>query len=75
MEGAIAPASEHRARLAGRRVLLVDDVLTTGATACSCTLALREAGAAWVGLVVAARTPRPSFGPSPLAGMIERTDV
>ena len=75
MEGAIAPTSEHRGRLSGRRVLLVDDVLTTGATARACTLALREAGVAWVGLVVAARTPPPSFGPSPLAGMIDRTDV
>ena len=44
-------------RLAGRRVALVDDVLTTGATAQAAALALRRSGADSVSLWVIARTP------------------
>lgn len=43
--------------VAGRRVLLVDDILTTGATVASATGALLGAGAASVDALVAARTP------------------
>jgi ComF family protein len=48
-------AVRRPAALAGRRVLLVDDVLTTGATARAAARALREAGAAAVGVLVLAR--------------------
>jgi ComF family protein len=44
--------------IAGRRVLLVDDVMTTGATAAACAAALRQAGASYVALLTLARVDR-----------------
>lgn len=42
----------------GKRILLIDDVLTTGATAASCALALKQAGARRVALLTVARVDR-----------------
>lgn len=53
--GAFAVPPGRRDRIRGRRVLLVDDVLTTGATAHACARALKAAGAAGVDLAVIAR--------------------
>lgn len=47
------------AALAGRRVVLVDDVMTSGASVFSAARALREAGAAHVTALVFARTEAP----------------
>lgn len=49
----------RRSALAGRRIALVDDVMTTGATAVEAATVLRRAGAAAVDVWALARTPAP----------------
>jgi ComF family protein len=56
---AFAVRRARAARLRGRRVLLIDDVMTSGATANACAKVLLEAGAASVDVLVAARVPDP----------------
>lgn len=73
---ALAPAGRERnvagafavapwANLDGAHVLLVDDVMTTGATLSAAALALKRAGAARVTALVALRTPAPWQRPGP----------
>lgn len=62
VRGAFAVRPEHRDALAGRRVLLVDDVFTTGATVEECARVLRRAGAAGIDVVTLARVVRPRGG-------------
>jgi ComF family protein len=51
---------ESRApRIAGRHILLIDDVMTSGATSAACARILLAAGAAGVDVLVAARVPDP----------------
>jgi ComF family protein len=52
--GAFEVPKNRRAAVAGRRVLLVDDVITTGATVEACARALKRAGAASVDVLVLA---------------------
>jgi ComF family protein len=59
VDGAFAVRTGRAGSVAGRKVLLVDDVLTSGATCAACTRALFAAGASAVDVLVAARVPDP----------------
>ena len=56
VDGAFAVARPHR--VAGRSILLVDDVVTTGATLAAASAALRAAGASRVAAFCVARADR-----------------
>jgi ComF family protein len=55
VRGAFRVPAGRGAAIAGRRIVLVDDVLTTGATVSAATRALRRAGAARVDVLTFAR--------------------
>ena len=59
VRGAFAVEPMRLGELRGRSVALVDDVMTTGATAAEAARALQQAGAASVQVWVVGRTPRP----------------
>lgn len=62
LRGAFLPlTNKARSRLTGRRVLLLDDVMTTGATARECARVLIDGGVAEVHVMVLARTDRYSM--------------
>lgn len=63
VEGAFAVPPNAQAQVGGRRLVLVDDVLTSGATVEACARALRRAGAASVDVLVFARVVMPGRPP------------
>lgn len=56
----IVPRRRRSDRIRGKTVVIVDDIVTTGATVIACAKALKEAGATDVRVVTAARAVRRS---------------
>jgi ComF family protein len=63
VQGAFAVPAASKAAVAGQNLLLIDDVLTSGATADACARALLRAGAASVNVLVFARVVAPHRTP------------
>ncbi len=61
VKGAFRVPAARQKQIEGRRVLLIDDVLTTGATAEACAKALLAAGAVAVDVAVVARVREAAF--------------
>jgi ComF family protein len=63
VQGAFRVPVDRKAEVAGRRLVLIDDVLTSGATVDTCARALLRAGAASVDVLVFARVVAPVRSP------------
>jgi adenine/guanine phosphoribosyltransferase-like PRPP-binding protein len=57
LNGAFAVSPFKSAELRGQRVMLIDDVMTSGATLQAAAQVLKQAGAVHVSALVFARTP------------------
>ena len=64
VSGAFAVRPRRVALIEGRRILLIDDVMTSGATTGACAEILLAAGATAVDVLVAVRVPDPRSSPA-----------
>jgi ComF family protein len=67
VSGAFEVRPSRQPAIQGKRLLLIDDVMTSGATASACAAAALQAGAASVDVLVAARVPARERGWSPVS--------
>jgi ComF family protein len=65
LAGAFTLRPSRAGAIGGRRILLIDDVLTSGSTAAACTHVLLDAGARNVDVLVASRVPDPRWRQGP----------
>jgi ComF family protein len=63
VQGAFRVPADLKAEVSGRRLVLIDDVLTSGATVDTCARALLRAGAAHLDVLVFARVVAPLRSP------------
>ena len=63
VQGAFRVRKSREPRIKGKKILLVDDVLTTGATAEACSKAMKRAGAQCVDVLTLARVAGPRTVP------------
>lgn len=66
VRAAFEVAERRRREVVGRRVLLIDDVFTTGSTAAACARTLIRAGAVAVDVLTLARVVRPTVIAAPV---------
>lgn len=63
VRGAFSVSQKFKSRLKGQHVVLVDDVMTTGATINACAKTLKRAGVSYIDVITLARTVRQHTAP------------